>query len=79
MENYIRFMNLKNRKTALKLLLFCAILFVVLSFIAFSNTRFNGFADVYPASAYYEKIREVWNRICEILSKNDLHFINFFR
>ena len=79
MESYIRYMNAKNRKTAVKLLVCCAFIFTLLCFVAFSNTRFNGFADVYPAEFYFEKIKEVWNKICENLFNNNLRFINFFR
>ena len=79
MEEYIRFMNRKNRKTMLKICLFCACTFVLLSFVVFSNTRFNGFADVHPAAYYFEKLAAFWQKICEALALYPKRFINFFQ
>ena len=78
MEEYILYMNRKNRKTAAKVLLLCFCAFVLLSFVVFSNTRFNGFGDVHPAVYYCRKIGEIWSWICSVLFSYPRRFINFF-
>ena len=79
MKEYIRFMNRKNRKRAIAWLLFCAAAFFLLASVAYLNTRFNGFADVNPASFYLEKLKTAWERVIKILFSFDGRFINFFK
>ena len=79
MQEYITFMNRKDAKNILRLLLFCALCVAVFGTVAYLNTRFNGFADVHPAAHYFEKIQDAWQKICDTLFLYPARFINFFR
>ena len=78
MEEYIAFMNKKDGKNIVRLLLFCALCVAAFCTVAYLNTRFNGFADVYPAAHYFKMIEESWQRICDTLFLYPARFINFF-
>lgn len=79
MEEYIRFMNRKNAKTAVKIMLLCAAVFFAGAAVAYCNTRYNGFGDVMPAAAYAGAARRIWEWICECLFSYSHRFINIFK
>lgn len=78
MEEYIRYMNKEDTKRVVKILLCCAALFFTFAGIAYANTRFNGFADVQPASYYFGYLKWLWERIVANLFLYPKRFINFF-
>ncbi|MBR0413617.1 MAG: hypothetical protein IJI67_00935 [Clostridia bacterium] len=78
MEEYITFMNRKDIKNIAKILLFCAGTVCVLGAVVYSNTRYNGFADTAPASAYVSYLKWLWERICQSLWLYPRRFLNFF-
>ena len=77
MEEYIAFVKKRNRRRIVKLMLFCALFFFAAAFIAYSNTRYNGFADVHPGVYYYEKLQELWQCFCTTLYAYDGRFLHF--
>jgi len=79
MQEYIRFMNRKNRKNVIKLLFLSFLAIITFGFLAYSNTRYNGFADVPPVGFYASRLKQVWEFICDMLFRFEGRFINFFQ
>ena len=64
-----------QRQKCLKVLVLSALVFFFCAFIVYSNTRFNGFADVKPFSHYICVAKAVFEKICAVLFNFSKRFL----